>query len=116
MFAALVQGEGQEVARGGRYDDIGRAFGSSRSATGFSTDLKTLVRLARPAGARVQEPIVAPWDADVSLRQAVAELRAQGERVVMRLPGTGNNGATSDRRQLVKRSGKWIVASDERDV
>ena len=30
------------VARGGRYDDVGRAFGRSRPATGFSMDLRTL--------------------------------------------------------------------------
>lgn len=30
------------VARGGRYDDVGKAFGRARPATGFSMDLRTL--------------------------------------------------------------------------
>ncbi len=42
VFAAYVPGQGQEIARGGRYDKIGQAFGLARPATGFSADLKTL--------------------------------------------------------------------------
>jgi ATP phosphoribosyltransferase regulatory subunit len=30
------------VARGGRYDDVGKAFGRARPATGFSIDLRSL--------------------------------------------------------------------------
>jgi len=30
------------VARGGRYDEVGRAFGRARPATGFSIDLRAL--------------------------------------------------------------------------
>ena len=40
VFAAFVPGRGQEIARGGRYDDIGQVFGRARPATGFSTDLR----------------------------------------------------------------------------
>ena len=36
----------QLLVRGGRYDYVGESFGRSRAATGFSTDLKILVRLA----------------------------------------------------------------------
>ncbi len=45
-FAAYVPGQGQGIAFGGRYDDIGRAFGRARPATGFSTDVEALFRLA----------------------------------------------------------------------
>ena len=45
VFAAFVPGWGLEIARGGRYDDIGRVFGRARPAVGFSTDLKGLLRL-----------------------------------------------------------------------
>lgn len=34
------------LVRGGRYDHVGESFGRARAATGFSADLKTLVRLA----------------------------------------------------------------------
>jgi ATP phosphoribosyltransferase regulatory subunit len=32
----------QPIARGGRYDEVGRAFGRARPATGFSIDLRSL--------------------------------------------------------------------------
>ena len=47
VFAVFVPGRGQEVARGGRYDEIGEVFGRARPATGFSTDLRTLMDLSR---------------------------------------------------------------------
>jgi ATP phosphoribosyltransferase regulatory subunit len=42
MFAVYTNNYGKEILRGGRYDNIGKVFGSSRPATGFSADLKTL--------------------------------------------------------------------------
>src|SRR5699024_8760953 len=45
LFAAFAPGLGRELARGGRYDDVGAAFGSSRPATGFSADLMLLATL-----------------------------------------------------------------------
>lgn len=44
-FNAFVAGRGRSVAQGGRYDRIGEQFGRARPATGFSADLKTLVKL-----------------------------------------------------------------------
>jgi ATP phosphoribosyltransferase regulatory subunit len=35
------------VARGGRYDEVGKAFGRARPATGFSIDLRSLAGAAR---------------------------------------------------------------------
>lgn len=46
VFAAFVPEHGREIARGGRYDGIGAAFGEHRPATGFSADLNELLRLA----------------------------------------------------------------------
>ena len=46
MFAAYVDGLPQPIARGGRYDHVGQAFGRSRPATGFSLDLLTLADLS----------------------------------------------------------------------
>ena len=89
VFAAFVPGWGQEIARGGRYDDIGRVFGRARPAVGFSTDLKGLLRQAKGLSERyVQEgAILAPWLADPDLQVEVARLRASGRRVVSELPG-----------------------------
>jgi ATP phosphoribosyltransferase regulatory subunit len=45
VFAAFVPGHGREIARGGRYDGVGREFGRALPATGFSADLNELLRL-----------------------------------------------------------------------
>lgn len=45
-FSAYVPGRGRTIAKGGRYDSIGEQFGRARPATGFSADLKSLVKLA----------------------------------------------------------------------
>ena len=42
VFDAYCKGVTGAVARGGRYDEIGKAFGRSRPATGFSIDLRSL--------------------------------------------------------------------------
>ena len=44
-YSAYVDGRGRTVAQGGRYDRIGEEFGRARPATGFSTDLKSLIKL-----------------------------------------------------------------------
>lgn len=40
-----IYGQGAELARGGRYDEVGAVFGRNRPAAGFSLDLKELVRV-----------------------------------------------------------------------
>lgn len=45
VFAAFVPGYGREIARGGRYDGVGREFGRAMPATGFSADMNELLRL-----------------------------------------------------------------------
>ena len=49
VFAAYADGYPDAVARGGRYDDIGRAFGRARPATGFSLDLRELLPSLPPS-------------------------------------------------------------------
>lgn len=44
IFAAFAAGMGSSIANGGRYDEVGAAFGKARPATGFSADLRQLVR------------------------------------------------------------------------
>ncbi|NJN51874.1 MAG: ATP phosphoribosyltransferase regulatory subunit [Gammaproteobacteria bacterium] len=46
VFTAFSPAFGRPVARGGRYDAVGRVFGGARPATGFDVNLK---RLPRPA-------------------------------------------------------------------
>src|SRR5258708_33165310 len=42
VFDAYCDGVSGPGARGGRYDEVGKAFGRARPATGFSIDLRSL--------------------------------------------------------------------------
>jgi ATP phosphoribosyltransferase regulatory subunit len=46
VFDAYCEGVAGAVARGGRYDEVGKAFGRARPATGFSIDLRSLASAA----------------------------------------------------------------------
>ena len=88
VFSALVPGVGKDIARGGRYDEIGNVFGRARPATGFSTDLKQLLRLGQVGSEySVTTPVYAPWSENEGLLRHIAELRGKGEAVIMLLPG-----------------------------
>lgn len=92
VFSAFAPGYGLAVAQGGRYDDIGAAFGHPRPATGFSADLRRLLPAERVGGeARGASDhgaaIAAPWPDRPALRERIAALRAGGERVIHMLPG-----------------------------
>lgn len=89
VFAAFVPGWGLEIARGGRYDDIGGVFGRARPAVGFSTDLTGLLRLGQGLAERYGDPagaVYAPWSTDSDLLREIERLRSAGCRVVMALP------------------------------
>jgi ATP phosphoribosyltransferase regulatory subunit len=47
VFDAYCEGVSGVVGRGGRYDDVGKAFGRARPATGFSIDLRALAGVAK---------------------------------------------------------------------
>ncbi|WP_420825635.1 ATP phosphoribosyltransferase regulatory subunit [Thiocystis minor] len=110
VFAAFVPGWGLEVARGGRYDDIGRVFGRARPAVGFSTDLKSLLQHGQGLEQRYRatDPVYAPWSADPALRETVERLRASGERVINALPGLPQDPRQLGcQRMLAQRDGRW---------
>lgn len=105
VFAAFAPGYGRELARGGRYDEVGRVFGRSRPATGFSADLKALAALASLPAA-VEGGVVVDWTDDPATRAEVERLRRQGERVVWGLPGQQGVVEGCDRR-LVREGDGW---------
>ena len=109
VFAAYVPGQGQAVAQGGRYDEIGQVFGRARPATGFSTDLATLLLLGstpEPACTGIYAPAVA----DAALDRRVAELRRRGEQVIRELPGAAVKPEDLGcDRCLVWREGEWSM-------
>jgi ATP phosphoribosyltransferase regulatory subunit len=108
MFAAYVPGLPNAVARGGRYDQVGEAFGRARPATGFSMDLRELARLM--PGAERKRAIRAPWGKDAALRSKIVELRRAGEVVIQALPGHENDQDEFDcDRALVFENENWIL-------
>ncbi|NEX20859.1 ATP phosphoribosyltransferase regulatory subunit [Thiorhodococcus mannitoliphagus] len=110
VFAAFVPDWGLEIARGGRYDDIGQVFGRARPAVGFSTDLKGLLRHCSGLEERYHSStaVYAPWSADPSLREAVEQLRTAGRRVINALPGLDQDpGQLGCQQALVERDGRW---------
>lgn len=112
VFAAYTNEYGRAVAKGGRYDQLGKAFGRARPASGFDTDLKVLSQLSERAFARPRG-ILAPDSDEPSLTLKVSDLRSQGEKVVTLL-GTEDVANVDvsimycDRR-LIKRDAAWIV-------
>ena len=85
VFAQGAHGEPVELARGGRYDEVGAVFGRKRPAVGFSLDIKELVSAVAPRP--LEAAIRAPWGMDAELREAIAQLRSAGHTVVCALPG-----------------------------
>ncbi|HEY4804032.1 MAG TPA: ATP phosphoribosyltransferase regulatory subunit [Paraburkholderia sp.] len=108
MFSAYVDGVPNAVARGGRYDKVGEAYGRARAATGFSLDLREVARIS-PVEAR-SSAILAPWRHDEGLRAAVAALRDAGEVVIQALPGHEHDmDEFACDRVLIERDGVWVV-------
>lgn len=110
VFAAYAQGYSGPLALGGRYDEVGSAFGRARPATGFSLDLRGLMTALEPA---TDAPaILAPHGADPSLKKIIASLRASGEVVVIDLPGhEAHQAELGCDRQLVKQGDDWKVVA-----
>ena len=107
-FAMYVAGTGDALVRGGRYDEVGAVFGRKRPAVGFSLDLKELV-FAVPAQP-LKAAIRAPWGVEGGLREALAQLRGQGETVVCAMPGHESEvDEFNCDRELVHVADKWVV-------
>lgn len=81
VFAAYTPGYGRAVAKGGRFDDIGKVFGRARPASGFDADLKILARLSNREYPR-RCVILAPDADEPELLQLIEQLRSAGNAVV----------------------------------
>lgn len=86
VFAAYAQGYKGPLALGGRYDEVGQAFGRARPATGFSLDLRGVVTALPPAVS--ETAIFAPADNDEALVTKINALRQEGYAVIQELPET----------------------------
>lgn len=115
VFAAFVPMVGKEIARGGRYDNIGAVFGRARPATGFSADLKQLALLGKGVSEELpRQRIFAPYQVDdSSLDESIRDLRARGFCVIQQLPG--QNGMAEELRctAVLEQDNcqQWVVRS-----
>lgn len=109
VFAAYASGCSNAIALGGRYDEIGKAFGRARPATGFSMDLREISRLVNSD--LYPKAIRAPFQGkNKALELKIEQLRHAGQIVVMALPGPGQKNESLDcDRQLVLDNGEWVV-------
>lgn len=111
VFSAFVPNVGKEIARGGRYDNIGAIFGRSRPATGFSADLKLLSALSKQTFPMTKrELIFAPYGHDTALNDTIRDLRAQQKAVIQQLPGQLNNPETLGCTAILQQDRQyWVV-------
>lgn len=108
VFAAFANGASDAVARGGRYDEVGKAFGRARAATGFSLDLKSLLPLI--SASETRRGILGPTDDTAAGKEKIAALRADGEIVIARLRGhDGHAHELGCDRELVLKDGRYVV-------
>ena len=107
-FAAFARGASDAVARGGRYDEVGKAFGRARPASGFSMDLKALLPLVPDDP--VRGAILGPLLPDAAARAEIARLRASGETVIAALPGhDAHLHELGCDRRLILVNGRWTT-------
>ncbi|OUS04063.1 ATP phosphoribosyltransferase regulatory subunit [Gammaproteobacteria bacterium 54_18_T64] len=92
VFAAYTSESTLALGNGGRYDDVGEAFGRARPATGFGIDLSKLASLVEHSSS-IAPGIYAPAPTEgASLNKSawlveIARLRDGGERVVRGFSG-----------------------------
>ena len=108
VFAAYARGYTGPVAMGGRYDEVGIAFGRARPATGFSLDLRGVVSALAPA--ILPKAILAPEGNDKDLLSKIETLRTDGLLVIQVLPNSEVNiNELNCDSALVLRNGTWLI-------
>ncbi|MBV1921248.1 MAG: ATP phosphoribosyltransferase regulatory subunit [Pseudomonadales bacterium] len=112
VFSAYLPTVGHSVASGGRYDHIGEVFGRARAATGFSTDLASLIKIKQQTPSVSAQLVFVPVNEDVALQREVAHLRQQGVRVVAGLPGQKVTAEDMNcTHQLKLQDDRWVICS-----
>ena len=114
IYTAFVPNEGKGIAFGGRYDDIGSAFGKARPATGFSTDVKQLLELQN-ISEDTPDKIFAPVNDNDSLHKKITELREKGKIVIQELEGQNATAKEMNCNQtLVCENDQWVVKENKK--
>ncbi|MEO1946282.1 MAG: ATP phosphoribosyltransferase regulatory subunit, partial [Methylophilaceae bacterium] len=108
VFAAYAQSYSGPLALGGRYDEVGVAFGRARPATGFSLDLRGVVTALNAA--TLVKGILAPASDDAALQKKIEALRSEGQIVIQALPNDETNLSELNCDQALKQQGgEWQV-------
>ena len=109
VFAVYAEGCANALALGGRYDEVGKAFGRARPATGFSMDLRDVAGVAAPGAATAA--VLAPYrPRDTALQRRIAALRKAGETVIVDLPGhEKSRSELGCNRRIMQSAGGWKV-------
>ncbi|WP_287877185.1 ATP phosphoribosyltransferase regulatory subunit [Aquitalea sp.] len=106
IFAAYAPGWAVELARGGRYDNVGRRFGRARPATGFSLDLRDLIQILPERGSAMG---IRVSNRHLPAAQAEVErLRAGGEVVIIDYLGESAE-AIGCNRELIPAADGWQI-------
>ena len=111
VFALYAREIGAPIAKGGRYDGVGEAFGRSRPATGFAIDLKAWSMLAETpevANTFVSSPAIDCRE----LLAAESALRAASTVVIKALGDSIDPRCTQ---QLVRIEDKWLLKPVEKN-
>jgi len=87
VFAAYHPNFSKALAQGGRYGGLSQAFGSSRAATGFSFDLKFLIRQYVQT-TKKNKILNAPNIDDAKLISLINDLRSKGFSIKTDLTGS----------------------------
>ncbi len=112
VFSLFHSDHGHAIAKGGRYDDTGRAYGRSRPATGFSADLKTLAGLTEPSDMASGRRVYIPVSDDAALVTRVDQLRGEGEILVQGFTDDGNEPVQMQcTHTLAREAGGWHIVS-----
>jgi ATP phosphoribosyltransferase regulatory subunit len=105
VFAVYAPSLATPLAKGGRYNGVGQAFGRARPATGFSCDLYALTGYL-PVVERVV--IAAPAGRDAALQTAIADARRTGHTVIQTLDDVAQHDAQATH-LLALVAGAWQV-------
>ena len=119
VAAVYVEGQTSPIARGGRYDHVGQAFGKARPATGFTLDLRRLTQCSSVSGpANSVKKVWAPSsDNDAKLLSKITFLRQSGDVVIEDLSGgTLNLIGSQYTHKLVKNASEWSLVDIDRSI
>lgn len=105
LYAAYGNNSHEAIARGGRYDGLGRYFGRNRPATGFSFDLR---QFDGSFTAERKPSVLVAYRDLAAARKTVDRLRAEGECVIIDY-GTESESPSSPVLRLVQQNGGWEI-------